>query len=89
MTTSALPQALREIGGDVFLRSTREALASKGAEERALFTVALSKENLRFLESRLEALKAYRRDLFGDTVEASVGEVIGLLIDQYREEVRE
>ena len=86
---SSPSQVLKELGGEVFLRSTQEAVAKSGRGEGVLFTVALTTEQLRFLETRLEGLKQYRRELFGDSVSGTIGDVLALLVDQYREETKE
>lgn len=85
-----MSSVLKELGGEVFLRSTQEALSKTAKQgESVLFTVSLSAEQLRFLETRLEGLKQYRRELFGDSVSGTVGDVLALLVDQYREEAKE
>lgn len=85
-----LREAIREVGGDVFLRSIQEAAATpSGGEQCALIATKLTKRQLLFLDERIRGLQAYAKIVENsEELSLSIPALLSLLVDKYMDEAR-
>lgn len=83
-------KAIRELGGEAFLRSIQEARETEtGGSRSSLIAVKLTYEQVVFLEERIKGLKEYAEIVNGsDRPKFTLPDLLHLLVQKYLDEAR-